>query len=223
MTAITLNLLVEEQMAQEAEARDPVKLFALGALTVIGIAVVIGLFASRVAARRTHVADALQTKWDGILANPTASTGDTKSYRAMADEIHAINRSRPLYAPQLAIIKDVVPDTIRLSQIGLMYVTEETGVPEPPNPTGDKPARRAKPQNRAHLALVLGGQAESARPEIEVDEFIKKLKGFPPLMNSLAEVRLRSIARTSGSASSAGVPALPTATFQIECQFKGQQ
>jgi hypothetical protein len=39
---ITLNLLAEEQLAQEARARDPVKLFVVVGLGILTIAVALG-------------------------------------------------------------------------------------------------------------------------------------------------------------------------------------
>ena len=42
MTAITLNLLAEEQLAQEARARDPVKLFIAVGLGVLTMVVALG-------------------------------------------------------------------------------------------------------------------------------------------------------------------------------------
>lgn len=225
MTAITLNLLVEEQLAQEAEARDPVKLAAAGAVCVIAVAALLGMAVARSAARKTAEADTLQTKWDTIQSNPSASTGDTKSYKALAEEIRAINHARPLYASQLAIIKDVVPATIQLTQIGFSYVIDEAApAPEPPaaGVNGEKPVRRVRPKGREHLSLILGGQAACARPEIEVDEFIRKMQTDPALSNVVDEVRLRSIARAPVPADVTEIKA-PTAMFSIECQYKGRQ
>jgi hypothetical protein len=225
VTAITLNLLVEEQLAQEAEARDPVKLVAAGGICLIAAAVLLGMAVARSAARKAADAAALQSKWDTIESHPSASTGDTKSYQALVEEIRMINRTRPLYAPQLAIIKDVVPETIQLTQIGLSYVMDEAApAPEPPpaaSTTGDKPARRVRPKSREHMFLVLNGQAACTRPEIEVDEFLKKIQADPALSKSFENVRLRSIARAPIPADAAEFKA-PTAMFAIDCQYKGQ-
>ena len=42
MMTITLNLLAEEQLAQEARARDPVKLFIAVGLGILTLAVALG-------------------------------------------------------------------------------------------------------------------------------------------------------------------------------------
>jgi hypothetical protein len=222
MTAITLNLLVEEQMAQDAQARDPVKLVAACGICAITVAVLLGMVVSRFTARRTAEAEALQAKWSKLESNPSAAIDTTKSYKALAEDIHAINHTRPLYASQLAVIKDVVPETIRLTQINFTFVTEDpTASPElpPPGENGGKPARKPQTKVRQRLALVLTGQAESARPEIAVDEFIKKMQAYPALSNVVDEVRLRSIARTAVPTDVAEKKA-PTTLFSIECQYK---
>jgi hypothetical protein len=226
VAAITLNLLVEEQMAQEAEARDPVKLVVAVGICLIAVAVLLGMAVAMSAARKTAEADTLQAKWDMIQSNPSASTGDTKSFKALAQEIQLINRTRPLYASQLAVIKDVVPESIQLAQIGLTYITEEAApAPEPPpapSTNGDKPARHTRPKSREHIALVLSGQAACARPEIEVDTFIRKLQTGSALSKALDEVRLRSIARVPVPAGATEVKAA-TVMFSIDCQYKGRQ
>jgi hypothetical protein len=226
VTAITLNLLVEEQLAQEAQARDPVKIVVAASICLISVAVLVGMAVSRSTVQRTTEADALQAKWDAIQSNPGTSAADTKSYKGLAEEIRAINQARPLYASQLAIIKDVVPDTIQLTQVGLSYVTEEvTAVaPEPAAAPadGEKPARRTRPKSHNHVSLVLSGQASCARPEIEVDEFIKKMKADAALSKLVEEISLRSLTRTSAPADTPGTHE-PTVMFSINCQYKDRQ
>jgi hypothetical protein len=212
-------------MAQKAEARNPVKLVVACGICLISAAILLGMIVARPAARRAEEADALQAKWDRIQSNPGSSFGDTKSYKTLAEDICAINHDRPLYAAQLAVIKDIVPETIRLTQIGLSYVTEEapssSDLPAPAG-TSDKPIRRSPPKSRNHLSLVLSGQAESARPEIEVDKFIWNMRAYPALIDTVDEVRLRSIARTAASTDGTEKK-VAAAIFSIECQYKSQK
>ncbi|MGO9443702.1 MAG: hypothetical protein ACLPXB_02875, partial [Thiobacillaceae bacterium] len=64
MTAITLNLLAEEQLAQEARARDPVKLFIAVGLGVLTMVVALGGVLSAVVIQKRSELGGLQSKWD---------------------------------------------------------------------------------------------------------------------------------------------------------------
>ena len=104
MTAITLNLLAEEQLAERAEARDPFKLALAIGLGLFTLTVVAGMAIARQADKQRAEADGLQTRLDSLTATqPTGTGGDTKSLKSLADDILTINQSRQLYARHLAI------------------------------------------------------------------------------------------------------------------------
>ena len=118
MIAITLNLLAEEQQAQEARARDPVKLFTAIGLAAVTLAVAWGGTLSALLMQRRAELDGLQAQWNKM-NEVGVGEGDFQKVNAVAQEIVALNHSRILVAPQLALVKDLIPPTIQLSQIGL--------------------------------------------------------------------------------------------------------
>ena len=114
---------------------------------------------------------------------------------------------------------------IQLSQIRYSVISEAETKPvpaaDPAVPMTDaKAARLAKPTNVERLDLVLEGSAICARPEIEVDAFIKGLREHPVFSKFVKEIRLRSITRV-GAVTEAGLVGLPSATFAVDCIYKG--
>jgi hypothetical protein len=214
MNVITLNLLAEEQLAEEASARDPVKTaVAIVALTLMCFVMagsVLWIFASQ----KKAVASALQTKWDAASSKNAGS--DFKTIKAQADDIMDIETGRTLFAPQLALIKDVVPESVQLIRVSFTLRTEtkEPAVAAADNP---KASRAARPRLVQFFVLQLDGRATSIRPEIEADDFLQLLQSSADLKASVERVQLRSIARISSSGDTGETP---SAAFVIECQYK---
>jgi hypothetical protein len=224
MTAITINLLVEEHLAKEAAARDPFKIAVAVGVGLLAVLVVIGALVGGMASRKHSEVDRLQKKLAAMTDTQLevgADGGDTKSLKALADDYVAIHQARPLYAPHLATIKDLVPETIHLTQIGMTLVMDAgEAMPVDPPKEGEKPKRpKAKPTER--LVIQLSGQATAPRPELEVDELINSFSKHPTLSSHIHSARLRSIARapTGGETKQAGV--VPSVVFAAEVEMKG--
>ena len=223
MTAITLNLLSEEQIAQEANARDPFRTaIGIGAALLSGVVLagsVLSVFASQ---SRTELA-LLRTKWETMAPATRAGDTDWEKVKAVAESISTINRQRALCAPQMALLKDMVPESIQLIRFSLAISTEvQAAVEAPPaaDAAGGAKARRARlPQNVERLTLRLEGRAVSHRPEMEVDNFMQTLRTHPGFSTEVDQVQLRSIARYAarGEGDTSSVPA---ASFVIECRYK---
>lgn len=230
MTAITLNLLAEEQLAELANARDPVKVAAAIGVSLLMISVLIGSALYVVASQKKADANLLQARYDELVAAETAgATAQFKTTKSLADDVVAINRSRPLFAPQLALLKDLVPDSIQLARIGFSVSIESKdaggGSDEASGADAkgkDKSARTPKPKNVEHVSLQLDGRAVSGRPEIEVDNFLQTLRSNAAFTERVQRVQLRSIARASMS-SDAAAANVPAAQFVIECQYRDQR
>jgi hypothetical protein len=238
VTAITLNLLAEEQLAEQANARDPVKTTIAIGTTLLMLAVLCGSLLWVAAGQKATQANLLQARRDGLVAAQTTSTGaDFRSIKSCADDLVALNRSRALFASQLALIKNLVPDTIQLNHINLalnIEVLEAAGAADPTD-SADKTAsdtesgsdkkkapRVAKPKNVQHLSLQLDGRAVSSRPELEVDKFLQTLRADPDFSAQVERIQLRSIARSPTTADSAGGN-VPSASFVIDCQYRDQK
>jgi hypothetical protein len=223
MRVITLNLLAEEQLAQEASARDPFKVAIALGVSCLLLCSVAGSVMAHYAEIKRMEAEELKAKWEKLGGSQSQAGTDTQSVKAVADELLSINQSRQLYAPQLALLKDLIPDSIQLQQVAFLATqTIQAPAPAPvpePTATGDnaKPPRPARPKIIDHLLLQLTGRITSVRPEIEIDEFIQSLRRDPVFSSQVKEIKLQSIARNASSADGS-IPM--SAQFMIECQYK---
>ena len=212
MTAITLNLLAEEQHAQEQRAQDPVKIFIAIGIGLVATVVALGVVCGMLASRQQAELGALQAQWEKASAADAGEAGYQTTKR-FAEDVTAINKSRWLYAPQLALAKDLVSATIQLSNLGFSLV-KDTGSAD--GAAGDEAGahgKRAKPTER--LFLRLDGKAVAARPELEVDKFLQSLRTDARFSAAVDDIRLRSIARAGGTDGAA-----EAAFFVIECRYK---
>ena len=218
MTAITLNLLAEEQLAQEARARDPVKLFTAIGLAVLTAAVAWGGTLSALLSQKRSELQGLQSKWDKM-NDVGAEEGAFQKASAFAEELVAVNHSRALMAPQLALVKDLIPPSIKLSQLGFALSADASNADGGGGEGGAKHGSRQKLSER--LALRMEGVASSSQPELEVDRFLKTLRSDARFSAIVDDIQLRSIARTSRDTdkTSHGPAA---ANFVIECWYKAK-
>jgi len=228
VNTITLNLLAEEHQAEQAAARDPIKgAVAIGILLVL-LAVGVGTYFSIQVGRTAATIDGLQQLWDKISAGSGAGlSAETRASKSVAQEILEIHRARPLFAPQLALVKNVIPETIQLTRFGFT-ISSEASAPtpvaaEPADELGKKskavvaPAKAvvSRPRTVERVRMQLEGKATCSRPEMEVDEFLKALRVDPAVQEQIQQIQLLSIARLP-----AGADALPAVAFVIECQYK---
>ena len=216
-TAITLNLLAEEQLAQEARARDPVKLFTAVGLGVLTVAVAWGGILSAVLMQKQTELQGLEAQWKK--ANDVgAEEGEFQRTSAAADEIMTLNHSRVLMAPQLALVKDLIPPSIQLSQLGFALSVETTesgsggGGEE-----GTESKHPSRPKRVERLVVRMEGVASSSRPELEVDQFLKALRSNARFSALVEDIQLRSISRTSSDKVGQTITG---ASFVIECWYK---
>jgi hypothetical protein len=129
-----------------------------------------------------------------------------------------VNRNRTVVAPQLAMVKDIIPSSVQLTHINFALATQTTGG-DNGGEEGVESKHPARPKQSKHLVLQLEGLAASARPELEVDQFLKSLRSDPRFGALVEDIQLRSIARTTSDADKAG-GAVPAVNFTIECWYK---
>jgi hypothetical protein len=212
MTVITLNLLAEEQQAQEARARDPVKLFTVIGLAVLTAAVTWGGTLSAVLMEKRSELHALESKWDKM-NKVGPEEADFQKAMTFAQQIVTANRSRLLMSPQLALVKDLIPSSIQVSRIGFTSTTEASGA------DGGGGKRKGVQKGPERLVLRIEGVASSSQPELEVDQFLKSLRSDARFSVAVEDIQLRTIARTSTETDKTGhLPA--AASFIIDCWYK---
>jgi len=215
MTAITLNLLAEEQLAQAARAHDPLKILVAVGLGVMTLAVGSGSILSVVRSQKSAELQTLEANWKKMSGSDKEAA--FQKTRALADEIASLNHFRVLMAPQLAMVKDLIPPSIQLSHLNLALVMETVAVESRADESEAKRATHSKTVER--LVLKLEGVASSARPELEVDQFLQTLRSDARFGGVVDDIQLRSISRSYNETAKAAQQ-LPSATFTIECRYK---
>jgi hypothetical protein len=217
MIAITINLLAEEQQAQVERARDPIKFFIAVGLAVLTVAVAWGGTLSAILTQRRVELQGLEARWKKM-NDVGQGEGDYQKDSDYAAEIVAINHSRAVVAPQLAMVKDLIPSSVQLTHINFALATQTTGG-DSGGEEGAEGKHPARPKQSKHLVLQLEGIASSTRPELEVDQFLKSLRSDTRFGGLVDDIQLRSIARTTSDADKAsGV--VPAVNFTIECWYK---
>ena len=212
MTVITLNLLAEEQQAQEARARDPVKLFTVIGLAALTAAVGWGGTLSAMLMQKRSELQGLQSTWNKVNGVGVEESAFQKT-SAMAEEIVAANHSRVLMAPQLALVKDLIPSSVKLSHFSFALSAEDGGE----GGGGSKSGSRQKSAER--LVLKMEGVAYNNQPELEVDRFLKTLRSDVRFSAAVEDIQLRSIAHMAKEADTTG-HGQAAASFVIECWYK---
>lgn len=215
MRPLILNLLAEEQQAEAASARDPVKFAVLIAVWVLILIAAWGAITMMQADQKKRQADQLQRRWEEMAQKPAGGT--FRALKLFAEDLVTLHQRRMLLAPQLARIKDLVPESIYLTRMSFKINVEVSAAPAPvlPEKEGPKPART---QSSEWLLLRLEGMATGLPPELEVDRFLQSLRSDAVLSNQVREITLRSIGRTQTGSEPSAKPL--TAQFVIECSYK---
>lgn len=217
MTAITLNLLAEEQQVQEDRARDPIKVFIAIGLTLLTVVATWGSMLSVMQGQKRAELQRLDMRWEKMNRAGTQE-GDFQTTRALAEEIVSANHSRTLIAPQLAMVKDLIPPTVQLSQLNFAVETATIGASTEDIVGG----KRACPKQIERLVLRMEGTAHGGHPELELDQFLQTLRSDTRFSAVVDDIQLRAISRASIDADRTGRGS-PSVTFVIECRYKEKE
>ena len=217
MTAITLNLLAEEQRAQEARARDPIKLFVAIGLAALTVVVGAGATLSAMLMQKRSELQGLQAEWNS-LNNGGAEEGEFRAGQHFGGRDY-----RPEPFPHLVCpaVGDGERHHSRVHSAFLDQLCPEQGSPEANAAARMTPAANVASHRKSseRLVLRLEGVASSSRPELEVDQFIKTLRADARFSAVVEDIQLRSISRVSpDSDKTGGAPS--AASFVIECWYK---
>lgn len=188
---IRINLLEEEQKQKLARQRDPVKLaFRMAILWVLLLGVASILLYARQQSMKAQLAS-LTLDWeqrDKSFVKMTREIEEFKEISDRADLIRLKMKSRFLWAPQLALYKEIVPGNIQLTR---MVCKRDVATPAP-SVGGTK---APPPQPTEMIKVVLEGMAEGERPELAVHEFLTTLKQNEQLVSWVEEIKLASLTR----------------------------
>jgi len=218
---IIINLLVEEEQAERARGRDPVKLLIVIGTGLLAVVLAVGGVLSGLARRSGAALNNLEQQWQELAKLQTS--GSVGTYRVLnqwTDDLLAINQSRRLCAPQLALIKDLVPDFMQLTRLSLVTTAvtrPPTGPPAEAAGVGKTQITQGPPPAAQLLTLQLEGKVVSVRPEEAVAIFRQNLETNATFGAQIHQVQLRSYGRISGPTERGGSI---VGQFVIECQYK---
>ena len=218
---IIINLLVEEEQAARARGRDPVKLLIVISTGLLAVVLAIGGAMSGLARRSGAALNNLEQQWQELAKLQTS--GSVGSYRVLnqwTGDLLAINQSRRLCAPQLALIKDLVPDFIQLTRLSLVTTAvtrTPTTLPAEDAVVGKAKITQGMPLAEQLLTLQLEGKVVSVHPEEDVAIFRQNLETNATFGAQIQQVQLRSYGRISGPTERGGSV---VGQFVIECQYK---
>lgn len=223
ITAITINLLAEEQLAEEQSARDPVKTTIAIGVAVLACVALVGSLLWLYASGKNTEAMSLESQWKKVSNDQSVGAmAEFNTLKGLANDLVAMNHARKELATQMALVKDLLPESIALTRVNFSMSTETLeGPAPPPDDNSGKVRRPPQPKTIERIALQIEGKATSNRPEIEVDNFIQSMKENPQVSSQISQIQLRSISRSTTGAE-AGAAGQPTAFFVIECQYKEQ-
>lgn len=223
MRPIIINLLAEEELAEQARARDPIKLAIAISTTVLALVVAIGGIFSGLAMRSRLTVKIAESQLHELEKQQTSGiVGAYLALKQWTDDLLEINQTRRLNAPQLALLKDIIPDYIQVLRLNLSTVSVARAPAAPPTEGMDdvkaKIAARAAPATQT-VILVIEGKIISLRPEDDLANFRRILETDPMFGPQIQQVKLRSYGRISGATERG---AMVTGQFVLECQFKEQ-
>jgi hypothetical protein len=164
-----------------------------------------------------------QTELQGLEAQWKKANGvgaeesEFQRISAAADEIMTLNHSRVLMAPQLALVKDLIPPSVQLSQLNFALSVETTESGGGGGEEGTESKHPSRPKRVERLVMRMEGVASSSRPELEVDQFLKALRSNAHFSALVEDIQLRSISRTSSDKAGQTITG---ASFVIECWYK---
>ncbi|NQU11054.1 hypothetical protein HQ590_09710 [bacterium] len=217
MNALTLNLLAEEQLAYQQRARDPLKAAIAIGVALMALTAGIGVILSIQAVARETAVSEMQGKLDALLSAGVVAGEDAfRDTDRLAGDVRTINQSRVLCAPELAVLKDLVPPSVQLTHISFAMSMESDALLPAVVGAGN---RAAGPKTSERLVVQLDGRALGASPELEVDRFLQTMRSHPAFSQAVESIQLLSIARAPVMAAQADASA-PSSLFVIDCQYK---
>jgi len=219
---IRINFLAEQQEAEEARRRDPVKLAAMGAgLLVALMGVWCGYNYSRVSASAGMVS---QRKDDLAKLEKTSKVVEANlktidESRKRFDALNSYTTNRFLWGNTLNALQLLAVDHIKLTRvrIGQRYVLSE---PTPPKKDGTgKVIAAGKPgQATESISLTIDGLDEGAGNEQNYNKYITAIANSPYFKENLRKenpVTLREITKSVDK----NDPNKVVYRFSLECAF----
>jgi Tfp pilus assembly protein PilN len=214
---IRINLLEEEQKQKLARKRDPMMLaIRLGGLAVVAVLVYSLILYAREKSLKEQLT-ALKNDWSLQEVKFAKVDGEIKNLQqtfVKTELLKTCIHNRFLWAPQLELYKDVIPNTVQITRL---VGHREIVTPAPPTSSKAPPVF---PMEVVHVTLE--GVADGPRPELAVQNFLTKLKSDQKLSAYVEEVKLVSLNRggsTGKGENESGIDQA-NARFVIEIQYK---
>ena len=220
---IRINLLAEQQAAEEMRRRDPVKRATWVSGFVVGIMVLVsGYLQFKLMAAMREV-NRSESEWQRIEPDYTKITSNmnkTAEAERKWEALQSLATNRFLWAPPLNAlqyvmlsVEDVQVTRLKTDQ---SYVITEAVLPSTNSVDGVSRISRGKPAtSREKILITIDARDSSKRPGDQIPKFQQAVTNNPYFRTNLQKTELTAFSpRQEG-----GAGARPFVTFTVECQF----
>ncbi len=216
---IRINLLAEQQAAEEMRRRDPVKRATWAIGFVISVLLLwSGYLQVRLMAAMRHV-NHYESQWKELekeYSLVTSNLDRTAEAERRVSALHSLATNRFLWAPALSALQYSVVDDVQVVRLKTdQNYLIVAGSKASTNKTGT--ASKAKPAT-SHEKIVMTIEANdySNRPGDQIGRFQEKLNSEPYFKTNLQKSELTGRSPTQTDAAN---PSRPFVHFILDCQF----
>jgi len=217
---IRINLLAEQQAAEEMRRRDPVKRATWASAFLIGILVLVSGYLQFQLMAAMRAVNRSESEWKRIESDFTKITSNlnkTAEAERKWAALQSLATNRFLWAPPLNALQYVMVsvDDVQVTRLKTdqSYLITE-GVKPSTNSVGG--VSRGKPAtSREKVMITIDAKDSSKRPGDQIVKFQQAITNYPYFRTNLQKTELTGRSpRQEGDASTR-----PFVTFVIDCQY----
>jgi len=215
---IRINLLAEQQAAEDLRRRDPVKRATWVAGFLVGILVVWAAylqFKLMVVSREVHKVEAEWKKLEPDYNKVGTNLNKIADAERKLTSLQSLASNRFLWATPLSALQYTLVDDVQIVRLKADQVYTITEGIKPSTNAGT--VSRGKPaKSREKITLTLEANDYSASPGDQIPRFQEVLNNHPYFKTNLQKVELTSRSAKQTDGSRLGKPFV---FFTLECQF----
>jgi len=216
--AIRLNLLAEQQYAEELRRRDPVKRSFWVAGFVVALMLLYSLNLWLQSWTAGEQSRRLDNQWRSLETNNIqvlTNQFKTREIQQKLDVLHQLATNRFLWGTALNTLQDAAVDTIQITRMTTRqtYVATAEEKPKAPNLKG-KPATAIE-----RIKMIIEAKDYGPPSGEKIEEFKKNLRSheyFKPFLTNENSIRLTARAEFAGDLTNR---ARPFVQFTLECEL----
>jgi len=217
---IRINLLAEQQAAEEMRRRDPVKRAAWASAFLIGILVLVSAYLQFKLMAAMRAVNRSESEWKRIepdFTKITSNLNKTAEAERKWAALQSLATNRFLWAPPLNALQYVMVsvDDVQVTRLKTdqSYLITEAVKPSTNSVGG---VSRGKPAtSREKVMITIDAKDSSKRPGDQIVKFQQAITNYPYFRTNLQKTELTGRSpRSEGDASTR-----PFVTFVIDCQY----